>query len=169
MARTISKSIASATVYILDPMKEFKLDENGVPIANVIMHLDGNPSANKARIAAEKFCKSKNIMVTKIEVDETKLTVSPDVFIAHSKICKENETYGREYITQTFKVTYIDGLFMDENVMKVFNVEYNGETTQNKLLNYVRETFNQTAIITNTKVLDERRYMLREDYLKLAK
>ena len=169
MARTISKSIASATIYILDPSKEFKTDENGMPVANVTMYLDGNPSENKARIAAQKFCGSKNVMVLNIDVDETKLSVSPDVFIAHSKVCADGATYGREYITQTFKVTYIDGFYMDERGMHTFATAYNGETTQSKLLNYVRGTFGQNAVITLTTVIDERRYMARDDYMKLAK
>ena len=169
MARTVSKSIASATVYILDPMKHFETDENGMPVANVEMHLDGNPTQNKARLAAQKFCASKNVMVMRIDVDETKLNVSPDVFIAHSKICGDGATYGREYVTQTFKVTYIDGFYMNDNGMQKFSAFYSGETTANKLLNYARETYGQTAIITSKSVKDERRYMLREDYLKLAR
>ena len=170
MARKVSKSIASAIIRVLDPSKDFETDEKGMPIANVEFATDGNPSANKARILAEKYCKSKNVMVLAIEVDETKLTVSPDVFIANSEICKEGETYGREFITQTFKVTNIAGFYIDpENGMQEFDTTYDGETTENKLLNYVRDLFGQMAVITMSEVNDERRYMTREKYLSLAK
>ena len=169
MARTISKNISSATIFVLDPSKEFELDENGMPKPNVLFHADGIPSANRARLLAQKFCNSKNVMVVRIDVDETKLRVDPDTFIARSYICEDGKAYGREYVTQTFKITYIYGFYMDTDGMKQFSEFYSGETTDNKLLNFAREKYGQTAIITNKTVIDERRYMTRDEYLALAR
>ena len=134
------------------------------------MTLDGNPSVNKARLMAQKFCGSKNIMVMKIETDETKLSVSPEDFIAHSHICEEGVSYGREFVTQTFKLTSVWGFYLDtEKGMQKFHTFYEGETTESKLLNKIREWYGNTAIITDWTVSDERRYMKREEYLELAK
>ena len=169
MARTVSKSIASATIYALNPAKPFEVDANGMPKANVEFAADGNPSPNKARILAEKYCKTKNVMVLRVEVDETKLSVNPEVFITNSEICKDGATYGREYITQTFKITTLQGFYMDEKGMHQFTDIYNGETTDNKLLNYARDLFGQTTVITAKKVVDERRFMTRERYMELAR
>lgn len=172
MARTISKSISSATINVLDPSKSFKTDVNGMPIANVSFVLDGNPTMNKARIAAQKFCGSKNVMVLSIDVDETKLTVSPDVFIANSSVCDPNEVYGREYVTQTFKITTYHGFYIDpENCSMVqFENCYFGETTANKLLKHAQDAAGTlNCVVTDSSVSDERRYMSREKYMQLAR
>lgn len=169
MARTISKAIASATVYVFDPSTNFELDENGMPMANRTFQLDGNPSENKARIQAQQRF-GKNVMVLAVEVDETKLRIAPATFIANSEICKPDTTYGREYITQTFKVTTVSGFYTDADGLHQFSEVYAGETTANKLRNWVCDKFNtQNAVVANATVSEERRYMSRETYLELAK
>ena len=168
MARTVSKSLASATVYVFDPSTEFELDENGMPKPNRNFKLDGNPSANVARIQAQKLY-GKNVLVCSVEVDETKLSVAPSVFIANSDICKEGESYGREYVTQTFKITEISGFYIGTEGMTKFEYEFAGETTQNKLLNMICDKYQtRNAVITSSTVKDERRYMTRDKYLELA-
>lgn len=170
MARTVSKSLASATIYVLNPAEEFNVDENGMPIANVVFSVEGNPSQNKARILAEKYCESRNIMVLNIDVDESKLSVAPDVFIANSDICEEGKSYGREYVTQTFKITHIDGFYMDtDKGIQRFDVYLEDKTTDSKMLKFVREQYGNTACITSSVVIDERRFMTRERYLELAR
>lgn len=169
MARSISKKVNSATIYVLDPSKSFEVDDNGMPKANVTIEVDGAPTDNKARIIAQKECGSKNVMVLDVVIDTNKLTVSPDVFRMHSSVCVEGETYGREYVTQEFKITYIDGFYMSDEGMQPFSTTYNGVTTDSKLLNYAREVNNNTAIITNKRVETERRYMTREKYIELGK
>ena len=169
MARTVTKSLASATIYVLNATKPFEVDENGIPMPNVIFTMDGNPSPNRARIAAEKHCKTKNIMIMRIDVDETKLRVDPHVFYVNSALCDEDSSYGREYVTQTFKVTYLDGFAMSDDGMTPFHVFYAGETTDNKLLNYAREIVNPSAIVTQKRIVEERRYMTRERYMELAR
>ena len=170
MARTITKGIASATIYALDPTKKFDVDENGMPKANVVFATDGNPTSNKARLLAEKFCKSRNVMVLDVVVDETKLNVAPDVFYSNSAICLNGNTYGREYVTQTFKTTWIWGFAMGENGMESIEDCYMGVTTESKLLNYVRKNAGtQNCIITRTEIREQRRYMTRDKFMELAR
>ena len=169
MSRTVTKSIASATVYVLDPSKDFEIDANGMPVANVTFELDGNPSPNRARIQAEKVCKSKNVMVLNIEVDETKIKVDPAIFMAHSEVCKPDTAYGREYVTQTFKITNVKGFYMDvESGLTNFEFEYMGVTTDSKLLKAARDKYGMQAVVTVKNVIEERRYMTRDKYLALA-
>ena len=168
MARIINKTIASATIHYFIPSKPFEVDENGMPKANETLFVDGNPSPNKARILGEKAFKTKNLMVVSIEVDETKLKVEPMVFLAHSDVCEDGVSYSREFVTQQFEYTRIWGFCFEDGNMKPFEATYEGKTTANKLLNYVRETHGQTAVITNSEVCTERRYMPRSKYLELA-
>lgn len=168
MARSISKSIASATIFVFDPGTRYELDENGMPKANRKFTVDGNPSENAARIQAQKRY-GKNVLVLGIQVDETKLTVSPETFIANSEICVAGETYTREYVTQTFKVTRFGGFYTDADGLHQFAYEFAGETTANKLRNMACErTGSQNTVITSTEVVEERRYMARSKYLELA-
>ena len=168
MARRISKNLASATIFVFDPSTEYELDENGMPKANRKFTVDGNPSDNAARIQAQKRY-GKNVLVLAIHVDETKLTVSPDTFIANSKVCVEGETYTREFVTQTFKVTRFYGFYTDESGLHKFTYEFAGETTANKLRNMACErTGSQNTVITSTEIVEERRYMTRAKYLELA-
>ena len=169
MARSVTKSLASATIYVFDPSRDFSIGEDGMPLPNRKFVCDGNPSENKARILAEKHCKSKNVMVVRIEVDETKLNVTPETFYANSEECDPDATYGREFVTQTFKITLINGFYIDTAGMHSFTVDYFGVTTDSKLLSYVREQFGQRATITHAAIVEERRYMTRERYIELAK
>lgn len=169
MARKVSKSLSNATIYVFDPSQPFEIDTNGLPKPNVIVNADGNPSANKARLLAQKACGSKNVMVVSIDVDETKLSVAPDVFMANSSVCVDGATYGHDVVTQVFKITKVGGFYFGENGMEQFATVYNGTTTENKMLNFVRDLFGPTAVITTSKVVEERRWMSRAHYLALAK
>lgn len=170
MARTVSKSIASATIYALDAAKAFDID-NGKPVANLVFTMDGNPSENKARIEASKMAGHKNVMILDIMVDETKVSVDPHVFMMNSSLCVEGESYGREYVTQTFKTTYYRGWYTDESGnMVAFENCYFGETTDSKLRKHAIDACGtQNVIITDKVVKDERRFMRREKYMSLAK
>ena len=169
MARSISKGIAASIIYVFDPSKHFDVGEDGMPLPNVTIACDGRPSPNKARIIAERECKSKNVMVLSIVTDETKLTISPDVFIANSTACVNGASYGHDTIVQTFKTTTVSGFYMDENGMKSFSVTYVGTTTQNKLLNFVRDEVSPNAVITRTDVMDCKRWMPKTLFMELAK
>lgn len=169
MARSISKGIAASVIHVFDPSKEFTVDSDGMPLPNVFINCDGKPSPNRARIIAERECKSKNVMVLHIVTDETKLTVAPDVFIANSTPCVDGESYGHDTIVQTFKTTTISGFYMNEEGMKSFSITYIGMTTQNKLLNYVREEVAPNAVITRTDVMDCKRWMTKAKFMELAK
>lgn len=170
MSRTVTKSLATATVYALDATKPFETDSNGLPIANLVFNIDGNPTANRARIAAQKAAGHKNVMVMTIDVDETKVKVSPATFYANSSLCKENESYGREYITQTFKLTKVSGFYIDDESgnMTPYTNTYFGVTTDSKLLKAMRDTYGMTAIVTSKPIVEERRYMARDKYMELA-
>lgn len=170
MSRTVTKSLATATVYALDATKEFETDANGMPIANLVFNIDGNPTANRARIAAQKAAGHKNVMIMSIEVDETKVKVSPTTFYANSSRCKEGETYGRDYVTQTFKLTEVSGFYIDDETgnMTPYANTYFGMTTDSKLLKAMRDTYGMTAIITAKPIVEERRYMARDKYMELA-
>ena len=169
MARSISKGIAASVIHVFDPSKDFDIDGNGMPLPNVFINCDGKPSPNKARIIAERECKTKNIMVLDIVTDETKLTISPDVFIANSKACENGVSYGHDTIVQTFKTTTISGFYMNADGMKPFIVMYVGTTTQNKLLNFVRDEVAPNAVITRTDVMDCKRWMSKARFMELAK
>ena len=169
MARSISKSLASATVYVFDPSIAFELDENGNPKPNREFKIDGNPSLNAARIKAQKLY-GRNILVTDVQVDETKLTVSPTDFLMHSSVCLDGESYGREFVTQTFKITTYRGWYMSEDGMTAFENEYVGETTQSKLQTHaIASTGTKNTVITDVTVREERRFMSRDKYMELAK
>ena len=168
MARKVTKSVSSATIFGFDPSKDFETGEDGFPIPNVVISADGNPTDNKARLLLEKHTGNKNVMVIRIEVDETKLSVGPNVFVVNSSPCIEGETYGREYITQTFKRTYLEGFYID-GTMHTFQLDFVGTSTPNKNLALVRTEFGVQAVITKTEVVEERRFMTREKYLELAR
>lgn len=170
MARTISKSISAATIYALDASQPFDTDDNGMPIANMVFTMDGNPTQNRARLEACKQAGHKNVMILQIVIDETKLKVSPDVFVSNSKICKPDTVYGREYVTQTFKVTFYRGFAMTENGMESFEDAFVGETTPAKLLKLARDRYqSQSVVVTESNVSEQRRYMTRDKYLELAR
>ena len=170
MARTVTKSMASATVYALDATKAFETDENGMPKPNLVFNIDGNPTANRARIAAQKTAGHKNVMVVSIDVDESKVRVAPATFYANSNICKDGETYGREFVTQTFKLTKVSGFYIDDETgnMTPYTNTYFGVTTDSKLLKAMRDSYGMTAIITAKPIIEERRYMARDKYMELA-
>ena len=171
MARAISKKMVSATIYGFDATKEFQLDESGNPIANVVIQCDGNPSENKARILLERECGTKNVMVMNIEIDESKLNASSEDFYNHSEKCEEGVNYGREFITRIFKVTAVGGFYFDnDNKLQPFSTTYFDVTTDSKLLNWVRDVFDTNRVtITASEVIEEKRYMKRDDYFNLAK
>ncbi len=170
MARTVTKSLASATVYALDATQPFTTGANGMPEPNLVFNIDGNPTSNRARIAAQKAAGHKNVMVLRVDVDESKVKVSPATFYANSNLCVSGESYGREYVTQTFKVTRAKGFYIDaeSGAFEQFTHNYFGVTTDSKLLKAVRDVYGMNAVISDTVIEEQRRYMSREDYMELA-
>ena len=164
MARTISKNVATATIYVLDPNKAYTLDNNGMPIANVTIDVNGAPSRARAERIAREYCDSKNVMVMRIDVDETKLNVDPDTFILNSSVCAAGATYGREYKVQTFDVMHVT--VFDGTTLSTFTI--NGNMAASRLLNYVREMTTPNAVVLNREDVQERRYMSVERYMALA-
>lgn len=170
MARAVSKKMVSATIYGFNADIEFELDDNGMPKPNVVIQCDGNPSQNKARILLERECNTKNVMVMNIDIDESKLNVSSEDFYNHSEKCEDGVNYGREFVTRVFKITAVGGFYFDDNGIHAFGTTYFDVTTDNKLLNWCRELFDTERVtITTNEVIEEKRYMKRDDYLKLAK
>lgn len=170
MTRTVTKAISSATVYALDPSKPFDTDDNGMPLPNLVFAIDGNPTSNRARIAAQKAAGHKNVMVLRVDVDESKVKVAPATFYANSSICVSGESYSREYVTQTFKVTRIHGFYIDAETgaFEPFTHNYFGVTTDSKLLKAVRDVYGLNAVISETVIEEQRRFMTRETYMELA-
>ena len=170
MARRVTKNIASAHVYALDGTKDFKVDDDGMPLPNVDFYMDGNPHPNRARMAAEKYVGHKNIMVIKVDVDETKVSVSPDRFYQYSSPCLEGISYGHDTITATFEFTTVRGFYMDAEGMHQFEEQYPGVTTDARLLNHIRELKGtQMAAITSKQITEDRRWMYKTEYLALAR
>ena len=167
--RKISKGIATSIINIIDPNKDMSFDENGFPLPNVTMEVSGTPSMNKARILAQREF-GRNVMVVSVDTDESKLTLDSETFYAHSSKCENGATYGHDMVTLTFKVTQAQGFAMTSEGMKPFDFEMVGTTTANKLHNAVCDATGSTnVIITTTNVVEERRYMSREQYVELAK
>lgn len=171
MARSINKSIITSTIFGLDANKEFKINEDGMPIANVTIECNGKPSMVKATSLLVKACKHKNVMVLDVQTNEIKKLISAETFYANSEHCEKDAAYGREFVTQEFKITLASGFYIVDGKMQQFeNIPYFGTTTDNKLLNYVRD-YLETPIATITKkqVGIDRRYMSREKFEELSK
>ena len=175
MARSITKKVASATIYGFNADIDFEIGDDGFPIPNVTIECDGNPTENKARILLEKKCNTKNVMLIKIEVDETKINVDPNDFYLNSSLCVDGENYDRNFVTKVFKITSVGGFYFadgknGDKQMHSFSDDYVGVTTDNKLLNYYKDVFDSSRLtITTTDIHDEKRFMLKSEYLKLAK
>lgn len=169
MARAIAKNTAKATIYAFDATRDFELDESGMPKANLVVFATGKPSAAKAQRLVEVKAGHKNVMVLNVEVEETALSLDSETFRRNSLPCVAGVSYGHDYVCQTFKVTKMRGFYLDaEKGLQQFEDTYNGATTPNKLLNFARSLF-PNATITNTVVEEEKRYMLKEQYIELAK
>lgn len=173
MARSINTLSAAATIYGIDPSKELKFDETGMPMPNVVIKANGNPSETRAFNLLAQHCKSKNVMVHHIDVDTNKLKVPSDVFLTHSKVCEKNVTYGHDYVVQTFKKSVLTGFYKDaKGKMHQFEEAYYVVTTvMNKLLNLVKDAHEDATfvMITKTDVVEEKRYMTKEEFMDLAK
>lgn len=169
MARAIAKNTAKAIIYAIDATQAFDVDENGMPKANVTVYATGKPSAAKAQRLVETRVGHKNVMILNIEVEETALSLDSETFRRNSLPCVAGVSYGHDCVCQTFKVTKLRGFYLDtEKGLQQFEDTYNGTTTPNKLLNFARSLF-PNATITNTIVEEEKRYMLKERYIELAK
>ena len=172
MARKITKKLSNATVYAYNGDKELEIDENGNVKHNFIFTMAGNPSELQAYNFACKLADTKNIAIDKIEIDVTAIDVDAQTFYDHSKICEDNVSYGHDYITREFTIMVCKVMYTDENKSrKIMEIVYPDATTQNKLLNYVREyTGDKMAIIMGkVEKKTERRYMTVEKYKSLAK
>ena len=169
MGRTINKNMSSSTVYAIDANKPIEQDENGVIVANMVFQVEGVCSENKARIRAEKLAGHKNVMIMFVDVDETKLTVNPDVFYYNSSPCRDGVSYGREYVTQSFTNLSVNGLYKGEDgILKPFVYNIPNEMADSRVLSYMREAYGKDAVILNIERETEKRYMLRTKYIELA-
>ena len=171
MARSISINDNASTIYGFTPTREIVMGENGFPMPNIVISAPGKVSDNKARILLEKEAKTKNVMLVRVETDETKLSVSADDFIINSRRVLDGESFGHDYIVREFKITEFSGWLIDEQGFHEFKDEYPGTTTANKLLNYARELFGPTATInpSSVNVTTEKRVMTRAKYAEIAK
>lgn len=170
MARTINKSIVESTICVLDPSIKFEIDENGMPIANRFIDVSGAPSMNAARIKAQKAF-GKNVMVIEVRTDESKIQLDPKTFYGCSFEVKDGETLTRDYVSQTFKFTRIMGYASDmkTGMLAPFTLLYFGVTTDSKLHNFACESLDSSNVcIASKEVVEERRAMERNKYLKLA-
>lgn len=163
MARTIKKAIIESiiTVAYIDENDEYK--EGQIPVK-------GRPTENRALIIAQKKY-GKNAMVLDIETDETSISISPVAFLAHSEVCEEGETYGREFVTQTFEITSFNVKYRTKAGMMETTLFYDGKTTVSKLRNFAIEKLDtkNVLVLPNTiEVTQERRYMTKSAYLQLA-
>lgn len=174
--RAITKAIGFSTVHALNADIPFSVDENGMPVANMIFNVNGTCSESKALRIATKQAKdangnpTKNVMIIKVDTcNGPKISLDANVFLAHSEICQDNVTYGHEYITREFNATSITVMYIDNNGMHNDTLIYDGITTANKLLNYARKSTNcQNCVITKTENIVERRYMSNAKFEELA-
>ena len=171
MARSISINDNASTIYGFTPTRKITIGESGFPIPNVIISTPGKLSDNKARILLEKEAKTKNVMLVRVETDETKLSVSAENFVINSRRVLDGESFGHDYIVREFKITEFSGWFIDEHGFHEFSDEFPGTTTANKLLNYARELFGPTATVKpdSVKITTEKRVMTRAKYAEIAK
>lgn len=162
MARTIKKSLATATVNVA------VITDSGEMVEKSFT-LDGNPNESKAlRVAQKKY--GFNVMVLSVDIDESSVAIDPDVFFANSEVCNPDTSYGREYITQTFKNTIIHAMHMVDGSPKPETLVYFGVTTLRKARNFACDSLEDSnVIVTGTEVVEERRFMTREKYKELAR
>jgi hypothetical protein len=159
----------------IDNMQTVNLyDENGDEIEvsfTDIISVKGNCSIGKGQRIAEEHFDSRNVCVSYVYTEEKeKLSLSSDTFIANSKICDPNSSYGHDCVTAEFKVTHITCMTINKGKPEFTELIYAGATTDNKLLNFVRESLNnRMACIKSKKVTTERRWMSKSKYERLAR
>lgn len=171
MARAISINDNASTIYGFTPTREITIGDDGFPMPNIIIAAPGKVSDNKARLLLEKEVKTKNVMLVRVEFDETKLSLSAEDFIINSRRVLNGESFGHDSIVREFKITEFAGWYMDEHGFHNFTDEFPGTTTTNKLLNYARDLFGPTATINpdSVNVTTEKRVMTRAKYSEIAK
>ena len=178
MARAITKSGFESIIYafVVANMEDthtatIKVDaetEIEIEYTNVFVER-GNKSDNAAQLACEKRF-GKNSMVVYVEKRQaSKLSLTADAFIKNSRICEEGKSYGHDFVTAEFKVTYMNVMYRDKKGMHTATLIYNGETTDSKLLNFARAaTDSKMCVVKSKAVKKERRYMSRARYEMLA-
>ena len=174
MARATNVIVKSSTILALDMKKSFKRDENNKPIANLIFTVNGTPNMASAQRKACELVKHKNVMIIGIIKNENEtFTLSADVFIANSKVCEPNVSYGHDFVTREFSVTQVDATYIDDNFEIITEtIVYNGKTTTNKLLNFAREYFNNNNVVIDESTIvvkNEKRYMSKDTYMELGR
>ena len=131
----------------------------------------GNLNANRAMKKAQaKY--GKNCMVVGLRVSEAaKLTLDANVFRAHSRVLAENETTTHNEVTAMFKETIVTAMQFDMTSFeqKETQLVFGDVTTENKLLNWVRNTLKDAnAVILASHVVTVRRAMTKEQFEALA-
>ena len=181
MARAITKTGIESIIYafVIDDMEvtpEIKTtkvvdnDNNEIEIEYTnCFTVRGNKSDNAAQILTEKKYGKNSMVVWVAKRNASKLTLNADAFIRNSKVCEENQSYGHDYVTAEFKVTYLSVMYKDKDGMHNTYLIYNGETTDSKLINFARSATNSKMCVIKAKeVRTERRYMSRACYENLA-
>ena len=180
MARSIAKAINDSIIYAIRMGEIEKLqtvtlqdnDGNDVEVSYTdVLIVKGNYSIAKAQRYIEQLYDDRNVCVSYVYIDEKeKLTLSSDTFIANSDVCAAGLSYGHDTVTSEFKVTYIDAMYIDKGKPVFTQLVYSGTTTDNKLLNFVRDSLkNPMACIKSKNVVTERRWMLKTTYERLAR
>ena len=180
MARSIAKAINDSIIYAIrmgeiENIKTVTLqdaDGNDIEVSYTdVLIVKGNYSIAKAQRYIEQLYDDRNVCVSYVYIDEKeKLTLSSDTFIANSDVCAAGLSYGHDTVTSEFKVTYIDAMYIDKGKPVFTQLVYSGTTTNNKLLNFVRDSLkNPMACIKSTNVVTERRWMLKTTYERLAR
>lgn len=181
MARAITKTGTESIIYAfviddMDTLPDTKttkvVDDDNNEIEIEYTHcfiVRGNKSDNAAQILTEKKYGKNSMVVYVAKRNASKLTLDADTFIRYSKKCEEGKSYGHDYVTSEFKVTYVAIKYRAKDGMHDDVLIYNGETTDSKLLNFARAYTKSKMCIIKNKVVDtERRYMTRAQYEELA-
>ena len=131
----------------------------------------GNLNMNRAMKKAQtKY--GKNCMVVGLSVSEAaKLSLDADIFRAHSHIIADNETTTHNEVTAIFKETVVTAMQFDMTTFEQKEVQltFGDVTTENKLLNWVRNTLKDSnAIVLASHVVNVRRAMSKDQFETLA-
>ena len=168
MSRAINRLSNTTIAKILDMSKDFERDENGNILPNAHITLKGRASMERAqREAVRKF--GTNVMVLDVEYRTAKAALSADVFFVASLPCVEGASYGHDCIVQTFKVTNISYMTIDNGKQVRDTTDLIGDVPMSKCVKYVRELVNSPiACVTNRTVTTQKRWMPRAKFDALS-
>lgn len=173
-AITINKSQTNIYAIVVSNMANGMktiISDNDDKIAYTDMFVqDGNISMERGqRLCEAKYGKNCMCVCVKRLGTSGKLSISGDVFLAHSNVCADGATYGHDVITREIKSTIAHCMVLDNGIPNMTDVVFPEVTTDSKLLNWVREaTHCASAIVISKEIITERRYMSVADFETLA-